>query len=80
MSSYRQDLRRLCRERGWTMRPRGGHIELTKEGVKGSIVTSFSPSDRRTLHHVLAQIKRAERFGFVCHKRGPVPPSEQEAP
>ncbi len=73
MASYPKDLRRLCREMGWEFQPTtgGGHIRLTRPGVKGYIVAANSPRDAvRTLRNTRALMARAEKYGTCNNPRG----------
>jgi predicted RNA binding protein YcfA (HicA-like mRNA interferase family) len=60
----KHDLRQLLRQaqaHGWRVQPtRGGHWKLTHPSGD-AVVTSSSPSDRRALANLKAQLRRAER-------------------
>jgi|GEM_PF-3120640 len=65
-SSYRRDLKRLADEMGWRLEvSRGAHFKLTKPGIRGAIFASLTPSDRRTIRHVRANLRLAERLGHT---------------
>lgn len=65
-TSYRRDLERLAKEMGWSVgMTRGTHLKLTKRGVRGSVFASLTPSDKRAIRHVRANLRRAERLGHT---------------
>jgi predicted RNA binding protein YcfA (HicA-like mRNA interferase family) len=56
-----KQLLRAAKAAGWQVRPTGsGHLQL-RHPAGGIVVTSSSPSDRRALANLKAQLRRAEK-------------------
>lgn len=58
--SYRKDLRRLAKRRGWTIeQTRSGHFKLSKPGCP-SLRCAYSPRSESALRCVERDMERAE--------------------
>lgn len=61
MRKHERDIAKLAIQFGRkVIKTKGGHIALTAEG-KETVIVSNTPSDRRTMKNLAAQLRRSDR-------------------